>query len=149
MARLSGDVLRLCPGIRDREDEEEIQRHFCFVLRGVGLERRRVLECSELVAPCFPPESSSCLLLHTTGQPHDLREDKSSLHSRRPHLPEQQSPDPVSRTGSGSQSPEPLLRTGTVVATDSVDLVEVEGQPGVDSSAQRSVLESPISPSEL
>lgn len=151
VARLGGDVLRLCPGIRDREDEEEIQRHFCFVLKVAGLVRKRVLEHNKLVAPHFPPGSASRLLLHIAGQPHDLQEDSSSRRSSSPHIPEQQSSGPLSRISSGSPSPEPLLRTASFVATDSPDLAEVEGQPapGVDSSAQRTVLELPVSPSEF
>ena len=142
-------MLRLCPGIRDREDEEEIQKHFCFVLGGAKPLGRRVLDHSEQVAPYFPPGSPSHLLLQTTGQPQEA----SSLHRSRPHPPEE--PLPVSHTGSEScsLSPGTLLRprTGTIVTTDTTDSAEEEGPPGedsMDSSAQRTASEPPPSPSE-
>ena len=51
IARLGSDVLQLCPEMKDRDDEGEIQKHVCFVLgeEVSVLQRIKVLEPSEIV----------------------------------------------------------------------------------------------------
>lgn len=78
--RLGGDVLELCPGMKDKEDEEEIQQNFCFVLADelerdgiISYHAKRQLDLDDLVLPLFASSNSTaCLMLHTTGQDHGL-----------------------------------------------------------------------------
>ena len=69
--------------IEDREDEEEIQQNFCFVLADeqerdgiISYHAKRLLNLSEYVLPLFSaPDSSACLMLHMVGQEHGVKED--------------------------------------------------------------------------
>ena len=66
--------------MKDREDEEEIQQHFCFVLademEGDGIisyHTKRVLELGDLILPLFSSAcSTTCLMLHVAKQDHGV-----------------------------------------------------------------------------
>ena len=84
--RLGEDVLELCPTMKDREDEDEIQQNFCFVLAN-ELERdgiiryhaKRLLHLNEYVLPLFSaPDSTACLMLHVVGQEHGVMEESDT-----------------------------------------------------------------------
>lgn len=85
MNRLGEDVLKLCPGMKDREDEEEIQLSFCFVLADeierdgiITYHTKRVLELSDLILPLFvSSEATTCLMLHVTNQDHGVTAEGS------------------------------------------------------------------------
>lgn len=80
MNRLGEDVLELCPEMKDREDEEEIQQHFCFVLADemerdgiISYHTKRVLELGDLILPLFSSAcSTTCLMLHVAKQDHGV-----------------------------------------------------------------------------
>ena len=82
--RLGEDVLELCPAMKDREDEEEIQMNFCFVLADelerdgiISYHAKRLLDLNDLVLPFFSsPNSTACLMLHLVGQNHGLKEEE-------------------------------------------------------------------------
>ena len=73
VARLGSDAESLCPELSDREDEEEIQRLFCFILADQSPEgnllRRDTLQTEDFVLPLFC-DPGHILLLHTQSQPH-------------------------------------------------------------------------------
>ena len=73
VARLGSDAESLCPELSDREDEEEIQRLFCFILADQSPEgnllRRDSLRTEDFVLPHFC-DPGHVLLLHTQSQPH-------------------------------------------------------------------------------
>ena len=78
--RLGEDIHELCPALKDREDEEEIQKHFCFVLADelerdgiISYHARQLLDLNDLVLPMFTsPNSTACLMLHTVEQEHGV-----------------------------------------------------------------------------
>lgn len=80
MNRLGDDVLELCPSMKDKEDENEIQQNFCFVLADeqdtdgiISYHTKQLLQLSDLVLPIFStPNSSACLMLHVMDQEHGL-----------------------------------------------------------------------------
>lgn len=80
--RLGEDALELCPAMKDREDEEEIQMNFCFVLADelerdgiISYHAKRLLDLNDLVLPHFSsPNSTACLMLHLVRQNHGLEE---------------------------------------------------------------------------
>ena len=82
VARLGSEVTDLCPHMKDKDNEHEIQENFCLVLgeegEGERVRRRvRVVEQRDLVVQFFPLDSpSACLLLHTRGQHHHLEGDR-------------------------------------------------------------------------
>ena len=86
MSRLGKDILELCPTIKDREDEEEIQQNFCFVLADeqerdgiISYHAKRLLNLSECVLPLFStPDSTACLMLHTVRQEHRVLEGSNT-----------------------------------------------------------------------
>ena len=70
--------------MKDREDEEEIQQNFCFVLAEelerdgiISYHAKRLLDLGEYVLPLFSAADSSanCLMLHTVGQDHGVVQD--------------------------------------------------------------------------
>ena len=81
MNRLGDDILELCPAMKDREDEEEIQQNFCFVLAEelekdgiISYHAKRLLSLDEYVLPLFSAaDSTACLMLHTVGQEHGVK----------------------------------------------------------------------------
>ena len=75
--------------MKDREDEEEIQQNFCFVLaeemerdRIISYHAKRLLDLDEHVLPLFSAAESSanCLMLHTTEQDHGVMEKVGQDH---------------------------------------------------------------------
>ena len=77
MARIGKDVSKICPQIKDRDDEEEVQKLFCFIFAEVKddntFRRMEVLETESFVTNLFANlNSNSCLLLHTKEQDHQL-----------------------------------------------------------------------------
>ena len=66
--------------MKDREDEEEIQQNFCFVLAEelekdgiISYHAKRLLSLDEYVLPLFSAaDSTACLMLHTVGQEHGI-----------------------------------------------------------------------------
>lgn len=77
--------------MKDREDEEEIQQNFCFVLaeemerdRIISYHAKRLLDLDEHVLPLFSAAESSanCLMLHTTGQDHGVMEEEEERNSK-------------------------------------------------------------------
>ena len=81
MNRLGDDILELCPTMKDREDEEEIQQNFCFVLAEelekdgiISYHAKRLLSLDEYVLPLFSAaDSTACLMLHTVRQEHGVK----------------------------------------------------------------------------
>ena len=75
-------MLHLYPEMKDRDNEDEILEHFCFVLAVKGgregaLRRIKVLEPSEIVIQFFSQAyPSACLLVHTVKQNHKLQGEK-------------------------------------------------------------------------
>ena len=73
-------MLELCPAMKDRENEEEIQMNFCFVLADelerdgiISYHGKRLLDLDDSVLPLFSsPNSTACLMLHLMGQNHGL-----------------------------------------------------------------------------
>lgn len=84
VARLGTDVESICPELSDREDENEIQRLFCFILadqsREGDLLRRDVLGTEDFVLPLFC-DPGRILLLHTQAQPHHTQHHNSQPHN--------------------------------------------------------------------
>ena len=75
--------------MKDREDEEEIQQNFCFVLaeemerdRIISYHAKRLLDLDEHVLPLFSAAESAanCLMLHTTEQDHGVMEKVGQDH---------------------------------------------------------------------
>ena len=81
--RLGEDVLDVCPAMKDRDDEEEIQKNFCFVLADelerngiISYHAKRRLDGGDLVLPLFASlKSTACLMLHLVEQNHGLEEE--------------------------------------------------------------------------
>ena len=75
-------MLHLYPEMKDRDNEDEVLEHFCFVLavkegREGALRRIKVLEPSEIVIQFFSQAyPSACLLIHTVKQNHKLQGEK-------------------------------------------------------------------------
>ena len=78
--------------MKDREDEEEIQQNFCFVLaeemerdRIISYHAKRLLDLDEHVLPLFSAAESAanCLMLHTTEQDHGVMEEEEERKSNR------------------------------------------------------------------
>ncbi len=87
VARLGGDVLEVCPQLKDREDEEEIQKHFCFILSDQSNDdvRGDSLDNDALVLPLFF-EPGPCLMLNirteiTQSPPHTAPSTSSQPHT--------------------------------------------------------------------
>ena len=84
IARLGAEVMSLCPQMKDRDDEDEIQQHFCFILADHSedentFNRMRVLEMDELALSVLSqPLSSGCLMVHTKDQTHRLQSEEES-----------------------------------------------------------------------
>ncbi len=85
--RLGEDILELCPAMKDREDEEEIQQNFCFVLAQelerdgiISYHAKRLLNLGECILPLFsaPDSAANCLMLHTAQQEHGVMEEERS-----------------------------------------------------------------------
>ena len=68
--------------MKDREDEEEIQQNFCFVLAEelekdgiISYHAKRLLLQNEFVLPLFSArDSTACLMVHLVRQEHGVKE---------------------------------------------------------------------------
>lgn len=81
VSRLESDAKTICSELKDLDDEEMVQRLFCFVLaetENEGFKRTQIVDCETRVMKLFSgPESNTILLLHTREQEHNLEDAKT------------------------------------------------------------------------
>ena len=89
--RLGEDVLEVCPAMKDREDEDEIQQNFCFVLADelerdgiISYHAKRLLNLNDYILPLFSTSNSTaCLMLRMMGQEHGIMDiDNKALEDK-------------------------------------------------------------------
>jgi hypothetical protein len=124
--RLGEDILELCPAMKDREDEEEIQQNFCFVLAEelerdgiISYHSKRLLNLDECILPLFsaPDSSANCLMLHTVQQEHGVMEEERSTTNK------------VKDTGRGNKA-EPTAKAELAGGEEGEGERELEGEEG-------------------